>query len=131
MKKLLVFILSILYLGASTGTTLHLHYCMGKLVNEQSAQKETGKCSKCGMKKDRAAKKGCCKDEHKLVKLEKDQKTTETVSFSDPLVLTVPPSYMEWPAPELPVLTTVEAVSHAPPRTGKVQPYIFYCSFLI
>jgi hypothetical protein len=131
MKKFLVLILSILYLGASTGTTLHLHYCMGKLVNGKMAHDDTARCSKCGMKKDRAAKKGCCKDEHKLVKIEKDQKATESISLLDNAIALAPPSFIEWPAQALPVITTVEAVSHAPPRTGKVHTYILHCTFLI
>jgi hypothetical protein len=49
-KKFLVAILSIIYLTTTTGFTLNMHYCMGKLVDlEQRAN--TGKCSNCGMDK--------------------------------------------------------------------------------
>ena len=33
MKKAIVSILAVLYLCSSAGATVHLHYCMGKLVN--------------------------------------------------------------------------------------------------
>src|SRR5258708_39522872 len=75
MKKFFVFILSLVYLTASTGATVHMHYCMGKLVEWglQQDPKKKDKCSKCGMK-NLANKKGCCKDEQKHIQIEKDQK---------------------------------------------------------
>src|SRR5436190_9896017 len=77
MKKLLVFILSLVYLTASTGATVHMHYCMGKFVawSLQHDSKTKDKCKKCGMKNS-ANKKGCCKDEQKHIQIEKNQKST-------------------------------------------------------
>lgn len=76
MKKFIVFILAILYLGLSTGTTVHMHFCMGKLVGTSVFNNETSDlCSKCGMQK-KASKNKCCKDENKIVKIEQDQKIT-------------------------------------------------------
>ena len=74
MKRLLVTILAILYLGTSTGATIHMHYCMGKLVDMKLWHSGRDKCGNCGMKKSKACAKKCCKDEHKLVKLEKDHR---------------------------------------------------------
>ncbi|MFL9483102.1 HYC_CC_PP family protein [Chitinophagaceae bacterium LWZ2-11] len=71
MKKLFVFILSIVYLTASNGATVHLHYCMGKAIAADFAKDEKKQCDKCGMTKK--AKKGCCKDEQKEVKISQDQ----------------------------------------------------------
>ncbi|RXK85643.1 HYC_CC_PP family protein [Filimonas effusa] len=132
MKKLLVFILTFLYMGASTGTTLHLHYCMGKLVQEEQSHKETSRCSKCGMKKGLQAKKGCCKDEHKLVKIEKDQQAASQISLPDYFVAVLPPSLIEAPVASLPFATAITPVSHAPPQDMKpLHSYILYCSLLI
>ena len=77
MKKLFSFILAIVYLTSSVGATVHLHYCMNKLVN-WSLKDEGGKCKNCGMEKDG----GCCKDENKFVKNNLDQNLTSTIQFS-------------------------------------------------
>lgn len=74
MKKVIVSILAALYLCSSTGATVHLHYCMGKLVNWSLTDKGGDKCVKCGMEKNG----GCCKDEHQFVKNSLDQKTAES-----------------------------------------------------
>lgn len=75
MKKTLLSILAALYITASGGAVVHLHYCMDKLVGWALWHNDNGrdKCSKCGMDKG-AKSKGCCKDEHKLVKINKDHK---------------------------------------------------------
>src|SRR6266516_5502726 len=75
MKKFLVFILSLVYLTGSTGATVHMHYCMGKLIgwSLQHDSKKKDQCRKCGMKNS-TNKKGCCKDEQKHIQIEKDQK---------------------------------------------------------
>ncbi len=74
MRKIIVFILAVLYLGLSSGTTIHLHYCMGRLVSSSLVHDFSAfdKCNKCGMpKKDNG--KSCCRDEHQKLKIEKDQ----------------------------------------------------------
>ena len=86
MKKILVTILSLVYLTSSTGATLHLHYCMDKLVAWSFGGEKANKksCPYCGMAKTGEDKhnakqsNGCCKDEHKQVKVDKDQKTAES-----------------------------------------------------
>lgn len=79
MKKCVVFILAVLYIGSSTGATIHLHYCMGKLVNMSLSKDQAKKCPNCpGEEKNGSCSKDCCKDLHKTVKLEKDQKPADT-----------------------------------------------------
>ena len=74
MKKVILFILSIVYFASSVGATVHLHYCMDQFVNWSLADKEGDSCDKCGMKKDG----NCCKDEQKFIKNTVDQKTSES-----------------------------------------------------
>ncbi|HEV8079370.1 MAG TPA: hypothetical protein VGP43_01560 [Chitinophagaceae bacterium] len=64
MKKFLVTILAIVYLGVSSGVAMTIHYCMGK-VSSVELLTHNDKCSKCGMK----AGTGCCKDDFKIFKL--------------------------------------------------------------
>ncbi len=74
MKKLFVAILAILYMGTSIGATIELHYCMGKLVEWSLRYDDNATCSNCGMEKEPGLTNGCCKDEYKLLKIDKDQK---------------------------------------------------------
>ncbi|HEY4206556.1 MAG TPA: hypothetical protein VGM31_07085, partial [Puia sp.] len=93
MKKVLVTILAFLYLSTSMGATVHLHYCMGKLVGWGLLDNGGKACLSCGMLKQAAgdgcmvAMKGCCHDEQKLIKNEKDQKPGQS---SPELVKPVP-----------------------------------------
>jgi hypothetical protein len=133
MKKLVVVILAFLYLTASTGATIHLHYCMGKFVewSLQHDSKKKDRCSKCGMKNS-ANKKGCCKDEQKHIQIEKDQKGNafqynfdkrfdNLVSYS--IVADFSPYHI---SSVLGYITT-----HAPPFKEKAPVFIRNCVFLI
>ena len=70
MKKIVVSILAVFYLSSTIGATVHLHYCMDRLINQSLFHSGGDQCGECGMEKDG----GCCKDEQKLVKNTTDQK---------------------------------------------------------
>ncbi|WEK35916.1 MAG: hypothetical protein P0Y53_00260 [Candidatus Pseudobacter hemicellulosilyticus] len=134
MKQFLVAILLLLYAGASTGATVHMHYCMGRLVKTALSDGKQEACSKCGSASDKdLCKKKCCKDEYKLVKMDKDQKTTTTIAFHflQAMSLAMPVQYAVAPATTVLSATEEFPVTHAPPRSSKVQPYIFLCTFRI
>ena len=130
MKKFLVSILAIFYLGTSVGATVNLHYCMGKLVNWDLSIKETHTCGKCGMEKVKTKKNGCCEDKYHVLQVEKDQKGENRYQSEAPVgiaVITTFPSFI------IPVPATISEeypVSNAPPRTG-VPIYIRICIFRI
>lgn len=133
MKKFLVFILAVLYIGSSTGATIHMHYCMGKLVN-LGLNSESKKCPKCPSKeKSSSCSKECCKDLHKTVKLEKDQKLAEIG-----LKLIDAPSYTlssfnipEHTSPALSSIPNAHPYIKGPPARLIVQSYILYCNFRV
>lgn len=132
MKKVLTLILAIFYMGTSTGATFHMHYCMGKLVNVQLWHKEdTKKCNNCEKKEGKTCSRDCCKDEHKTVKLEKDQKASDTTIHLAQQVAIVTILYNILPREH--TISQVEAypVSISPPRSSKVHPHIFNCLFRI
>jgi hypothetical protein len=87
MKKVLVTILAFVYLSSSMGATVHLHYCMGKLASWGLIDHESKTCEQCGMVKmthasqGMSAKMDCCKDEHKQIKTDKDQKLSPSEFF--------------------------------------------------
>ncbi len=80
----------LIYGTATMGATAHLHFCMNEFVGWSLFQNKDNKCGKCGMQ-DRN-KEGCCKDEHKLIKLKIDQQKTDNSFFNKlaPLPLAIP-----------------------------------------
>ena len=130
MKKTLVTILALVYLTVSSGATIHLHYCMGKLMSWGLSDKKDGKCGACGMQK--AGHKGCCHDEQKLVKSEKDQIAHQfAFQFLNISTDAIAFNYMQLPLlyPHSTVLENPTA--HAPPRLGAVPIFVINCSFRI
>lgn len=133
MKKFFILILSILYISTSTGASLYMHYCMGKMVDFSvfnSAKKDT--CSKCGMKNDAKDNNNCCKHEHKQLKAHDNQKHSENLieqMQSTGTALAV--SYSELPHVYVPSAILDNPLSNAPPRSRKVNSYILNCTFRI
>ncbi len=91
MKKIVAIFFLTIYSFTTVGATVHMHYCMNKLIGASFYDSKKNTCEKCGMHK--AATKGCCKDEHKFIKLEREHQQTqslETLSFfSLPVLLPV------------------------------------------
>lgn len=132
MKRIVTAILAVFYLSTSMGATIHLHYCMGKLVDWGLWQAPGKTCSKCGMEKSvKTLKDGCCKDENKQLKTEKDQKLTEA-SFNLIHSISAAPlaSQIELPAINISSVTETNPISHAPPRS-QVAIHLRNCVFLI
>ena len=140
MKKFLVTILALIYLASSVGATVHLHYCMGKLVNRSlgHTKQHTTSCPYCGMGKSAAdkhcvkASKGCCKDDQKQVKLKDDQKLSETdfkvAKISDELIYPVFPGYS---LAGISSMTEEYPVTHAPPQIALFSLFILHCVYRI
>jgi len=133
MKKVLVTILAIIYLGTSTGATIHMHYCMGELADwSLSSSKGSKKCGKCGMEKVANEDNGCCKDEQKFLKNQSDQKFTglnfETIQL---IGLALPVSFID--SIDILASSIIEGnpVSHAPPQNTGPAIYIRNCVFRI
>lgn len=129
MKKFLVTILAITYLTASSGATINMHYCMGKLMNWDVAQKQVTKCGSCGMEK--SGHKGCCKDEQKKLQIEKDQKASESVyqfhkAPVDAVTIVYPDTFVHFLS-----VATDKPVAHAPPLVKAVPLFLLNCNFRI
>ena len=131
MKKLIVIILAFLHLSASAGVGLHMHYCMGKLADWDLSQNQKGSrvCGTCGMEK--SGKNDCCKDEYKFVKNSNDQKAAESAFELMQLAsIALPASVFQTLTVDLPSVTEVYPISHAPPDTRPAA-YIRNCVFRI
>lgn len=133
MKKLLSGFLLILYLGTSSGLTLHTHYCMGRLAGWSLGYELPDICGKCGMNKSEGKDKGCCRDEHHVLKTSVDQKTLgSSFSLNLALAATVLPAlhpepvYLHFQDRALPA-----PLNAVPPPLNTVAVYIRNCVFRI
>ncbi|MHA4809981.1 HYC_CC_PP family protein [Flavitalea flava] len=138
MKKVFATILAIIYLSTSMGATVHLHYCMGKLFSWGLLNEDKKDCGQCGMPKNSAdgrcmaVKGGCCKDKQTVVKLDKDQKTTESAYT----LFTASPDQLLGNLVNLPdrcvsSLLVDHPTTNAPPDPDKVPLFIRNCHFRI
>ena len=132
MKKIFIAILALIYISTSAGATLHMHYCMGKLADWGLGHNKSKTCSKCGMEKSEEKDNGCCKDEHKFLKNNIDQKAAES-SFQVMQVIaaTLPATFVEIPTTDFSSLGVKNSISHAPPRSIGIAVYIRNCVFRI
>lgn len=132
MKKFLVTIVAFLYLASTTGATVHLHFCMGKLVERSFVHTEEDACSKCGMDKSGQSKNGCCKDEQAQVKIENDHfKSTTSFKALQLAEVILPHSFTGFTPVSFSSITEEHPVSKAPPRTGEIAIYKRICVFRI
>jgi CDGSH-type Zn-finger protein len=126
MKRFTVAILALLYFTISTGMVVNIHYCMGKVSSVNVDVLAKNLCA-CGKKES----KGCCKTEHKLIKLEDNHKASfADVVFNVP-VLEIEPSY-NLINPQLISLTDKTAFNnHSPPILYQQDIYLQNCVFRI
>ncbi len=130
MKKLLITITALVYLTVSSGATVNLHYCMGKLMSWDLSRESKNKCGSCGMEK--AGHKGCCKDEQKMLKVDKDQKVTETAfQFLSISSVATTVTHIELPLIYSCILVADIAAAHAPPEMGGMPIFILNHNFRI
>ncbi|HTF31220.1 MAG TPA: hypothetical protein VK625_20330 [Flavitalea sp.] len=132
MKKFIVAILAILYLGTSTGATVHLHYCMDNLVGWDLWARHGDDCSNCGMTKEQKKEaKGCCKDERKQIKLTTDHKAIDDLQLIYKLQGTISPVHFELPPVYFSSISYENAMGHAPPGNAAPPIYLVNCTFRI
>jgi len=128
MKKIIVSILTVLYLFSSTGATIHMHYCMDKLISWDLSG-HGNKCSNCGMEKKGHG--GCCKDQSKFVKNDFDQKVTESMIAGIQFVSSAPVAFINISENFSSSLSEKYPIIHAPPLISGVDILIRNCVFRI
>jgi hypothetical protein len=138
MKKVFATILAIVYLSTSMGATVHLHYCMGKLVSWGIIGHDSKNCGICGMEKKAAdthcisAGMGCCKDEQKLIKTSDAQNIfASELQFLKlfPKALTV--NYLALSDFRIPSFAVSYPAANAPPLSRKVPVFLLNRNFRI
>lgn len=78
MKKLVVILLMVAYGAASLGATVHVHYCMDKLIELGICHNEGDVCSQKGMMKGMDYEK-CCKHIYEQLKVATHYKDAATM----------------------------------------------------
>nr|WP_121271483.1 hypothetical protein [Pedobacter schmidteae] len=132
MRKALLTILAIFYLGVSSGASVHFHYCMGKLVSWGLEKQSRKVCDFCGMPKAESKKKSCCKDVEQQAKVEKSQKASQTIYKFDQLsTAIILPELFVYNQQPIPVKITREALSNAPPDGQQIPVYLKNCTYRI
>ena len=131
MKKFIVTIIAFLYLFVTAGATVHIHYCMNKMVDWGLWHNDDKKCGKCGMDKSKEKDNGCCKDEHKQVKLDNDHKGSASYELTELTSSAITLPEFEIFSLNIPSVTQQHPVSHAPPRSGDLAVYILNHVFRI
>ncbi len=132
MKKIFLVILAFTYFASTSGATLHLHYCMGKMVEWSVSGNEEENCPVCGSDKSKMVEKGCCKDEHKQLKITNDHSITET-AFQGLCLMAValPVSFIDIPAITFSSITEENPTTNAPPHSSGTPIYKRNCVFRI
>ena len=112
---------------ATMGATIHMHYCMNEFVGWSLWHGEKDKkCGKCGMKEKKG---GCCKDEHKQIKLKTDHQKSAVAQYFQ---LVESPALVTPIADFSFIATSVSLnfpVSNAPPKIPRERLYILHCVF--
>ena len=127
MKKFIISIVAVLYITISSGIVFNVHYCMGKINSVKVDLLVKNICS-CGSKKET---KGCCKTEHKFIKIEDNhQASFADVVFQSP-VQNIPIIYNLINTPLMQINEINTFNNHSPPLLSKQYSYIRNCVFLI
>jgi hypothetical protein len=105
---------------------------MGKMVEWSVSDNEEENCPICGSDKGKMVEKGCCKDEHKQLKITNDHSITET-AFQGLYLMAValPDSFIDIPAITFSSITEENPTSNAPPYSTGTPIYKRNCVFRI
>ena len=132
MKKFLILILTFAYIASTSGATVYLHYCMGKMVEWNVVENDKAMCANCGMDKSEKDSDKCCKDEHKQLKVTNDHNVVETaLKGMQLLAFAMPVSYIEMPDVHFSSTMEENPTGNAPPGSYSIPIYKRNCIFRI
>jgi hypothetical protein len=105
---------------------------MGRQVSFSFIPEKYSNCHRCGMKKSGRGM-GCCKDEQKLIKTDKNQKLTD-LGFStnqQKKFIIVSAAHPRYSIPIVSSQLNEHSPSHGPPEAEPVPVYLMNCLLLI
>jgi hypothetical protein len=124
MKKILIAILTLLYIVASLGFTLHKQYCTGSLSDRDLSNCISKICDKCGSEHFNQKDKNCCRNKNTFVKNDNDQNIPEEVFQLSPLTSAALPAFTEISFNKLASVAEANTFGHAPPPDSGIAIYI-------
>ncbi len=133
MKKILVILLVFFYLGTTSGYTMHLHYCMGEMINLELSKSDSKNCNNCGMEKSQSTKNGCCKDELKKIQTDDSGQLLDnnlSVSIVSPTIATIP-THFKVNTNRFVAQVEEKPVGNDPPFCKLIPSYISNCTYRI
>jgi hypothetical protein len=132
MKRILLIILAIFYLGVSQGATVYFHYCMGELVQLGLKTPKKANCDFCGMNKKESKKDSCCKNDVKQAKVDSSQKTAQAQYHFEQSSIAVL-NHVIWESANLAVPKELGkgTRSNAPPQGQEIPVFIRNCTYRI
>jgi len=131
MKKLVISLLAIIYMGSSTGATIHVHYCMGKVAGWGFGLADKKQCGKCGMTKVEKEDNGCCKDEQQFHKNQADQQSCAGTCSAVKIIIAEGLAYTAFSVPERIITSSTGHLSNWSSPPGQPPVYIRNCVFRI
>jgi hypothetical protein len=127
MRKYLTISLAVAYLTLSVGVVIGVHFCCNKVA-------DVGFYLGCKNEKDccgNTLKKGCCREEYKIVKLQENHISSTNVHPDFPKQISVSHSiFANNNSFQVSQLLSRYVIDHSPP-IPKTDSYIIHCSFLI
>ncbi|WP_238640213.1 HYC_CC_PP family protein [Chryseobacterium elymi] len=126
MKKILAILFSVFYFGFSSGAAFSVHFCMEEFVSV--SQKTSDICGKCGVKE----KKGCCKTEIKVVKVDDSQKSDLLmINFLGQIAPVLTQQQFFFVDKSFSATKFTQIRINGPPEYRPVPIYINHCNFRI
>lgn len=126
MKKILAILFSVFYFGFSSGAAFSVHFCMEEFVSV--SQKTTDICAKCDVKE----KKGCCKTEIKVVKVDDSQKSDLLmIDFLSQIAPTLTEQNFFFADKSFSATKFTQIRINGPPEYRPVPIYLNHCNFRI
>ncbi|MCW3162357.1 HYC_CC_PP family protein [Chryseobacterium oryctis] len=125
MKKILAILFSVFYFGFSSGAVFSVHYCMKEIASV--SQKVDDICSKCGVKE----KKGCCKTEIKVIKVDDSQKSDWLKVDFLKQISTIQNHEFFFLDKSFSSVKFIQIQINAPPENRSVPIFINHCNFRI
>lgn len=127
MKKFFALILTVVYMAASSGVVVNVHYCMGKMASVRVDNFSGNQC-KCGMK---TSAKGCCHNEVKVVKMTNLHKQSVAASYVFAPITLLPVAVSLIGISKTYTSDVNFAVANKPPDLASNKVYLSNCVFII
>ncbi|MES3016138.1 MAG: hypothetical protein V4721_00095 [Bacteroidota bacterium] len=130
MKKFILLVLVMFYLGVSSGLTVNIHYCMGELIGWSMNDENDSGCTNCGMAKAESGK--CCKDQQHKLEVKESLKASAIVFHFNMSDIEVPlAAFLGLDEVSSRTFNTYNYFSHASRRTPDSPVFLRNCSFRI